>query len=294
MPRRRLPPLNALRAFEAAGRRLNFRAAAEELGVSQGAVAQQVRALEDHLGLPLFRRLARGLALTPQGAAALPDMTRAFDLLAGASERLKPRPGRVTISATPTVATRILIPRLADLREALPGIELRTIADEDLPDFDRDDVDIAIGLANPPFPPALDAQLLIVQEVIALASPRLIGGRPLPLSEPDLRGFTLLHHCQDHWPRFLGRRAPLPGPQFNMTTLALDAAVAGQGIVVACNAFAATELADGRLVRVMDNMLRADPDYYIVRKRGSRSPEAEAVWDWCVAQLTATPAFSAA
>lgn len=99
--RRTLPPLNALRAFEAAGRRLNFRAAAEELGVTQGAVAQQVRALEDQLGLRLFLRLSRGLALTAYGTGYLAEVSRAFDTLAEATGRLLDRPETVTISVTP-------------------------------------------------------------------------------------------------------------------------------------------------------------------------------------------------
>ena len=117
--RRRLPPLNALRAFEVAGRRLNFRAAADELGVTQGAVAQQVRALEDHLGIALFQRLPRGVALTPRGAAYLADVTRAFDTLGEATGQLLVRPETVTISVTPTFAARLLIPRLPQLHAAL-------------------------------------------------------------------------------------------------------------------------------------------------------------------------------
>lgn len=100
--RRKLPPLNALRAFEVSGRRLSFRAAADELGVTQGAVAQQVRALEEHLGQALFQRLPRGLALTPQGASYLTNVTRAFDTLGDATGRLLEQPDTVTISVTPT------------------------------------------------------------------------------------------------------------------------------------------------------------------------------------------------
>lgn len=284
--RRRLPPLNALRAFEVAGRRLSFRAAADELGVTQGAVAQQVRALEDHLGVTLFHRLARGLSLTQSGSACLADISRAFDLLSEATDRLSARPARVTISVTPTVATRLLIPRLASLQAELPGVDLRTIADEDLPDFDRDDVDIAIGLASPPFPAGIEAHLLLPQQVIALASPRLVPAGTPPLSDADLRALPLLHHCQDHWPQFLNQTAPLPGPQFNLTTLALDAAVAGQGVVVACRAFVDAELADGRLHQVANRVLEARPDYYLVRKR-SPAPDAalDAVWNWCLRTL---------
>ncbi len=285
-PRRRLPPLNALRAFEVSGRLLSFRAASEELGVTQGAVAQQVRALEAHMGQPLFHRLPRGLRLTAQGAAYLADVSRAFDVLGAATARLASHPRRVIISVTPTVATRLLIPRLAALQQALPGVELRTIADENLPDFTRDEVDIAIGLATPPLSPDLEARLLIAQRVIAVASPRLLAGRVLPLAVAELRDLPILHHCQDHWPAFLGQQ--LSGPRFSLTTLALDAAVAGQGVVAAAAAFIGPELADGRLVQVMPHLLRASPDYYIVRRaQGQPDPVLETVWQWCLDELAA-------
>ncbi|MBX5222975.1 LysR family transcriptional regulator [Rhizobium sp. NLR8a] len=285
--RRTLPPLNALRAFEASGRRLNFRAAAEELGVTQGAVAQQVRALEEQLGLRLFLRLARGLALTAYGTAYLADVTRAFDTLAEATGRLLDRPEMVTISATPTVATRLLIPRLAELYAALPDIDLRTVATEALSDFDRDQVDIAVRLTRPPFPANLQAQLLFRQELVAVASPHLVEGLILPLSGEDLRKLPLLHDSLDQWPAFLHSREKLPGAAFNHTTLALDAALAGQGVVLVCRAFVATDLETGRLVQVTDATATMGPDYYLVRKRSSSPRKAvDAVWDWCATRLS--------
>lgn len=284
--RRTLPSLNALRAFEVSGRRLNFRAAAEELGVTQGAVAQQVRALEDQLGLRLFQRLARGLALTAYGTAYLADVTRAFDTLAEATARLLDRPEMVTITATPTVATRLLIPRLAELYAALPDIDLRTVATEALADFDRDQVDIAVRLTRPPFPANLQAQLLFRQELVAVASPHLVKGLTLPLSGEQLRKLPLLHDSHDHWPVFLRTREKLPGAAFNHTTLALDAALAGRGVVLACRAFVMADLEAGRLVQVTDATATIGPDYYLVRKRSSSPRKAvEAVWDWCATQL---------
>jgi DNA-binding transcriptional LysR family regulator len=286
VPRRRLPPLNALRAFEVAGRRLNFRAAADELGVTQGAVAQQVRALEDHLGIALFQRLPRGVALTPRGAAYLADVTRAFDTLGEATGQLLVRPEAVTISVTPTFAARLLIPRLPQLHAALPGVELRTVATEALSDFDRDQVDIAVRLARPPFPAGLEARLLFRQEIVAIASPHLVGGMELPLSAERLRELPLLHDAHDHWPGFLRSAGKLTGPVFNQTTLALDVALAGQGVALACRAFVAADLEAGRLVRVADATMAAGADYYLVRRRTSSPAKAAgAVWDWCAANL---------
>ena len=121
-----LPPMNALRSFEVAGRRLSFRAASEELGVTQGAVAQQVRLLEDHLGQVLFTRLARGVSLTGRGAAYHTEVSRAFDILREATGQLNDVDGSVTISVTPTFATKLLIPRLSSLNAMLPGVGIRT------------------------------------------------------------------------------------------------------------------------------------------------------------------------
>ncbi|MBB2674216.1 UNVERIFIED_ORG: DNA-binding transcriptional LysR family regulator [Rhizobium esperanzae] len=285
--RRALPPLNALRAFEASGRRLNFRAAAEELGVTQGAIAQQVRALEDQLGLMLFQRLPRGLALTAQGAAYLSDVTRAFDMLGEATGRLLARPETVTISVTPTVAAKLLIPRLAELYSALPDVDLRTVATETLSDFDRDQVDIAVRLTSQAFPAALEARLLFRQELVAVASPHLVKGLTLPLSGEELCKLPLLHDSHDRWGVFLRIREKLPGAAFNHTTLALDAALAGQGVVLACRAFVAADLEAGRLVQVTDATAIIGADYFLVRKRSSSPRKAvDAVWDWCATRLS--------
>lgn len=283
--RRSLPPLNALRAFEVSGRRLSFRAAADELGVTQGAVAQQVRALEEHLGLALFQRHPRGLQLTLAGAAYLAEVTRAFDTLADATGRLLVRPDTVTISVTPTVAAKLLIPRLGDLQAALPDVELRTVATEALSDFERDQVDIAVRLTRPPFAADLEAKLLFRQDLVAVASPRLVGNVTLPLSSEQLRALPLLHDAQGHWATFLKTSSKLPGAVFNQTTLALDAAMAGQGVALACKAFVAMDLAAGRLVQVAEAGTLG-PDFYLVRKRSAPVRQSvEAVWDWCLHRL---------
>ncbi len=283
--RRSLPPLNALRAFEVSGRRLSFRAAAEELGVTQGAVAQQVRALEEHLGVVLFQRHPRGLMLTLPGAAYLADVTRAFDTLADSTSRLLARPDMVTISVTPTVAAKLLIPRLGDLQVMLPGVELRTVATEALSDFERDQVDIAVRLTRPPFAADLEARLLFRQDLVAVASPRLVAGLVPPLSLEQLRSLPLLHDAHGYWPTVLKTAQQLPGAVFNQTTLALDAAMAGQGVALACKAFVATDLAAGRLVQVAE-VGALGADFYLLRKRSAPVRKSvEAVWDWCLHRL---------
>ncbi len=288
---RKLPPLNALRAFEAAGRQRSFRAAADELNVTQGAVAQHVRGLEQHLGVALFQRLPRGLALTPPGAAYLADVSRAFDILTDSTGQLLARPNTVTISVTPTVAAKLLIPRLAEFHAALPEVELRTVATEALSDFDRDQVDIAVRMTRPPFPPDQQARLLFRQELVAVASPHLAKGLPLPLSLDQLRTLPLLHDAHDHWPAFLQSGAKLPGTVFNQTALALDAAMAGQGVALACRAFVAADLEAGRLVQVTDATATMAPDYFLVCKRTPAPRKAvQAVWEWCANRLVSPPA----
>ncbi len=282
-PRRSLPPLNALRAFEVAGRQLNFRAASEELGVSQGAVAQQVRLLEEHLGLSLFQRMPRGVALTPQGAAYLSEMTRAFDTLCKATAQLHDRADAVTISVTPTFATKILIPQLSELKAALPWVELRTIATEAVSDFDRDQVDIAVRQTRPPFASSQEAQLLFRHDLVLVASPHLLGDNNPPLTREQISRLPLLHDAQKHWPKFFGTVGTLPGAVFNQTTLALDAALAGQGVAICCRALVQADLNASRLVEICSAGFSAESDFYLVRKRSSNTRESvDAVWSWAL------------
>ncbi|RWF15024.1 MAG: LysR family transcriptional regulator, partial [Mesorhizobium sp.] len=142
----RLPSLNALRAFEVATRHLNFRLAAEELRVTQGAVAQQVRGLEAELGLKLFERQPRTLALTEAGRGYVANVRRAFELIAEATEALRPEPQHITISVTPTFASKWLIPRLPDFTAAHADIDLRIVASDRMANFQTDAVDLAVRL----------------------------------------------------------------------------------------------------------------------------------------------------
>ena len=290
MSRRALPPLNALRAFEGAGRRLNFRAAAEDLGVTQGAVAQQVRALEDHLGFALFDRLPRGLALTPRGAAYLARLSLAFDLLCEATAETQDkgvsRPQTITISVTPTFGIKLLVPRLTAFKDAIPWIDLRTLATEEVSDLDGNLVDIAVRLTRGPLPVTYEASPLFSETLIAVASPSLLEGRPRPLSREALRDLPLVHDGHCHWSRILGFAGKLPGPVFNHTALAIDAALAGHGVALCCRAFVEDDLAHGRLLRVGDVDWPSGLIYHLVRKRRkTQSAASQATWDWCTRTL---------
>lgn len=276
----RLPPLNALRAFEAASRHLNFRLAAEELGVTQGAVAQQVRGLEAVLGLKLFDRRARTIALTEPGRSYVSNISRAFELISNATDALRPEPRHLTISVTPTFASRWLIPRLPEFTEAHPDVDLRILATERVSNFQTDAVDLAVRYGRPPFGPGLDADLLFEQVVVAVASPLLIEKLGPPDEPENLKNYALLHDSHDFWPQFLD--AAFPGGsavsakniRFNQTSLAIEAAVAGQGLALASLFFVKHDLESYRLFRPFKTELRLGADYYLVSPRKSRYPAA--------------------
>lgn len=280
---RKMPPLNSLRAFVVSGRKGSFRAAADEMCVTQGAVAQQVRALEKYLGIVLFHRQPRGLALTSAGTVYLEDVTRAFNILTESTNKLMVQPNTVTISVTPTFASKLLIPYLAEFNAELPEVELRTVATESLSDFDRDQVDIMIRLTDTPFHSGLETKLLFNQELVVVASPHLVRNSILPLDTVQLQRLPLLHDTQNYWPYFLQSEVKKFGSAFNLTALALDASLAGQGVAVACRAFVTADIDAGRLVQVMDMTKTLAPSYFLVCKRTAAQRKiVRAVWDWCV------------
>ncbi|QTO44877.1 transcriptional regulator GcvA [Burkholderia latens] len=288
---RRLPPLNALRAFEAAARHLNFRLAADELGVTQGAVAQQVRHLEDVVDVQLFRRLPRGLALTRGGLEYFSSVQRALQIISDATDALGERPTVLAVSTTPSFASKWLIPRLADFSRLHPDIEVRVIADERLATFRADGVDIAIRLSKPPFPPGLVAQLLFPLDVFAVASPALLDGGA-PIRKPaDLSKHVLLHDAHDLWPEFIGklggkgRADPTTGPRFSQSLLAIDAAVAGQGIALTSEPLVERDIVEGRLRRVFDFSFPMSLGFYVVFPQANAESYAlGAMRQWLFAQ----------
>jgi LysR family glycine cleavage system transcriptional activator len=287
----RLPPLNALRAFEASARHLSFRAAADELCVTQGAVAQHVRSLEANLGIKLFERLPRRLALTDEGRAYLPNIRRAFELMADATALLRPEPLRLTISVTPSFASKWLIPRLPAFIAANPLVDLRILASENVSAFQSDGVDIAVRQGRPPFGPGLTVDLLFAHDVIAVCSPALLAAGSGLLQPAELSTQVLLHDAHNLWPGFMETALGLDmAPEakrvrFNQTSLAIDAALAGQGIALASKFLVESDLAAGRLIQPLSATLRGTADFYIVMPRRQRHPgPAEAVRRWLLSQ----------
>lgn len=197
MNRSRLPPLNPLRAFEAAARHLSVKAAAEELSVTPGAVSQMIRTLETHLGVQLFERVNRGILLTAAGRDYLPPVRNAFRQIADASQRVSGAAdsGVLTVSVTPFFASAWLVPRLAQFREACPDVDLQVVTSHALADFSRDGVDVAIrhGLGRYI---GLCSERLLTVEIVALASPELVARLGMPATPAELVGWPQLHDAE--------------------------------------------------------------------------------------------------
>ncbi|NOD62197.1 MULTISPECIES: LysR substrate-binding domain-containing protein [unclassified Ruegeria] len=280
-----LPPLNALRAFEASARHLNFRLAAEELGVTQGAVAQQVRGLEARLGDVLFDRLPRGLRLTEAGRRFHAPLRRAFRLIEEAVEELSPD-RQIILSVTPSFASKWLVPRLSDFIDSYPDISVQVDAGERLADFKSDGVDLAVRQGRAPFGSDLDAVPLFSTEFVPVCSPSIAGKVTHP---SDLLGQVLLNDTHGLWPLFLERVGVSGKPRmmsFSQTSLAIDAALSGQGIALANAPLVASELASGRLVQPLEDVLIEDLGFYIVALRKPRQPQmVEIMRNWLLSQV---------
>ncbi|WP_171240939.1 LysR substrate-binding domain-containing protein [Ruegeria sp. HKCCA5491] len=279
-----LPPLNALHAFEVAARHLNFRLAAEELGVTQGAVAQQVRGLEARLAEKLFERLPRGLALTEAGRRFHAPLRRAFRLIEEAVDELS-SDQQVVVSVTPSFASKWLVPRLPDLTDKHPDISVKIDARERLADFKGDGVDIAVRQGRAPFGAGLTSTPLFSNAFVPVCSPELAGEITRPA---DLLDHVLLNDTHGLWPLFLERLGLVGKPRvmsFSQTSLTIDAAASGQGIALAHEPLVATELASGRLERPLSDVLIEDLGFHVVSPAKPRQPELVALMkNWLLSQ----------
>lgn len=294
--RRRLPPLNALRAFEAAARHESFHDAADELGVTPGAVAQHVKALEAWLRLPLFRRLpSRGVELTQAGQRYAASVSRLLDELHEATRRLVAQDNAhvLTVSTIHSFAAQWLIPRLGAFRARNPGLDVRVVASNGLTDFAREEVDLVVRYGRGGYA-GFVSELLMEETFFPVCAPALVAGGPHPLKEPaDLVHHTLLHEDADptvpasiSWPQWLqaaGVRGvdPRRGPRFTHTFLALQAAAGGQGVAIATSVLIGDDLATGRLVRPFGPDVPSPYSYYLVcPPAAAELPKVQAFWRW--------------
>ena len=292
---RSLPPLNALRTFDAAARHQSFTRAAEELCVTQSAVSHQVKSLETELGLRLFKRERNGVAITDAGRDYLAVVRDIFERLELGTDRLlqRQRSGTITVSASPDFAAKWLVSRLGHFAEAYPEIELKLSATMHHVDFAREDVDLAIRHGDGQWPD-LDAVNLCVEELFPICSPLLLtshGG----LREPqDVLRFPLLHlDDRRSWARWLQAAdapgaAPLHGPILNHASMLIDAAIEGQGIALARTMLASSDLIARRLVRPFRMALPLKNTYWIVCPKAMRAlPKIVAFRDWLIAEVAA-------
>jgi LysR family glycine cleavage system transcriptional activator len=287
--RRRLPSLNGLRAFAAAGRRLNFRLAADDLGVTQGAIAQHIRALELDMGVKLFDRLPKSVILTEIGASYLREVLRAFEILEDATSMARADNNHLTINVTPTFATKWLLPNLREFRQLHPGIEVSILATDQMPDFKTTAVDLAVRDARPPFPDNSQHEFMFRRELISVASPQWVERYGIPKTAADLATHVLLHDMENEWPMFLKKTFGIEhvgvaqNVSFNFATLAIDAAIAGEGLAMASLLLVQKDIEAGRLVQVFPELLRSSSDYYIVAPNRSKDRLATKVaWKWLV------------
>ncbi len=289
---RRLPPLNALKAFEAAARHESFTRAADELNVTQGAVSHQVKALEAELGLQLFNRAPQKLMITEAGRDYLVVVRDALDRIAVGTERLLQRQstGSLTVSTSPNFAAKWLVHRLGRFAEMHPSIDLRVSATLHHIDFAQEDVDVAIRHGDGVWP-GLHVTRLCTEELFPVCSPRFLGGPHALRSPDDLIHHTLLHldHRQD-WSKWLDvagvTGADLSrGPILNQASMIVDAAVDGQGVALARTALVARDLISGRLVRPFALALPVAYAYWIVCPMATAElPKIVTFRDWLLGE----------
>jgi LysR family glycine cleavage system transcriptional activator len=291
-------PLQALRAFDAAARHLNMARAAEELGVTQGAISRQIKALEERLHERLFSRGPRGLRLTEAGDLLADYVRRGLDQMESGMIRIGQPRSRATlvVNAARTFAMRVLAPRIAGFVRAHPWIELRLETHRYFAQLHGADVDVAIRAGSGEWPGHV-VQALTREVMIPVCAPAL---RPAPDMPPGefLSRTVLLHYAErPHWQAWLGLAGldpalALPGPRFGETALALAAAEAGQGLAIAWGVLVADAIAAGRLVRPFATALEDGTGYHLVMTdSASRRSTVQAFAAWLRAEIASVPAL---
>ena len=281
---RRVHPLNALRAFEASARHLNFVRAAEELNVTPAAISHQVKKLEAYLGVQLFNRQSRGITLTIAGDKLLFRVSDAFDRLDAAVESLllDEGAGALTLSVAPAFAIKWLIPRLSRFKAQYPDIDVRISSSTHLADFNGDGFDAAIRLGSGDYP-GLHAEFLFNETVTPMCSPRLIEGAR-PISHPkDLTEHTLLHDDsivfgaeQTDWATWFEKagiqyQGTVSGPRFDQPNHAIQAAIDGTGVALGWRRLAGDDIAARRLIEPFSLELPMQSSFYFVYPRAFKN-----------------------
>lgn len=290
---RRLPPLSALRPFEAAARLESFSRAADELHLTHGAISRQVRALEDHVGTALFSRHGKRVTLTAAGRAFAERVRTALEEIAQAAEAVSStrRDKRLTVSVLPSFASRWLMPRLIRFMDRHPDIEVSVVATTALANFASDDVDVAIRFGKGPYPP-LVCEPFLEDEWFPVASPRIKA----PKRPEDLLRMRLIREDRDFWDDWLcaaGVQLDKPlagGPSFNDATYSIQAAARGEGIALARRSIVGDDLRDGTLRRLFKVSVKPGERYWFVSPRELADlPKVKAFRHWIKEELKAAP-----
>jgi LysR family glycine cleavage system transcriptional activator len=297
-----MPPLNALRAFEAAGRHLSITKAAAELCVTVTAVSHQVKSLEDYLEVRLFRRAGNSLFLTDAGQAFLPGLRAGFAELERAIDTLREHDcrGPLVLSVAPIFATKWLIPRLEHFRVGHPDIDVRISATLALADFERDGVDAAVRVGRGRYP-GLVSHRLFGESVVPMCSPALLKGEHALASPENLRDHVLLHFDWpaqeqvtpdwDTWLKATGVTGidATRGPRFTQPDYAMQAAAEAAGVVLGWRSLADADLDSGRLIIPFDLPLQMDVAFYLVYPEASAErPKLARFREWLLGQTVAS------
>ncbi len=289
---RRLPPLTSLRAFEAAGRHLSFTKAAAELAVTQAAISHQVKALEDHLGVTLFDRLPRRLALTKAGRAFLPAVRESFDRIDSAAAEIRQESlvTALTVRLAPSFAAKWLSPRLEDFRRHHPDVDLRLKHSNEPADFTHGDIDLAVTYGKGDWPNVV-ADPVLSLDFFPVCSPAYMDG-DIPLDNPgDLRNVTLLHDADyQNWSDWLSLAGlddidPERGTIMDDTNVLTQAAIDGLGVALGSSSFVRDHLESGRLVKPFELTLENEFAYFVVcPQEHLNKPAVRAFKEWLLAQ----------
>lgn len=286
----RLPPLTALRAFDAAARHMSFAQAAAELNVTPAALSFQIKSLEDNLGAPVFRRLNRAVELTPEGLALRTGVHEGFDLITTAwrSARRQAQSNVLTVTAGPAFTAKVLAPRLFEFAQAHPDIDLRFSASLRIMDFMRDDIDAAIrfGYGGDE---GLYSRVIMREWIAPMMTPSMASVYDTP--EKLMQAPLIFDDSVDFldpkadwamWFRAHGLVAgPLKGSHFSQADHAIDAAQAGGGVVLARSTLAAGALIDGQLVAPFDIALSTEAHFRFVCPKGHETkPQVAAFSSW--------------
>lgn len=294
----RLPPLTALRAFDAAARHMSFSKAAEELHVTPAALSFQIKSLEEHLGTPVFRRLNRAVQLTDAGKAMAAGVADGFQTLAAAwraAERTQDNQ-TLTVTAGPAFTAKWLAPRLFEFAQQHPEIALRFAASLKIMDLERDAIDVAIRFGQSA-DQGLYSVPLAEEWVCPVMTPSLAARYPTP---EDLKDAPLIFDDSiqfleprsdwEMWFRAMGITfAPTQGPRFSQADHAIDAALAGVGVVLGRRALVVKDLADGRLVAPFPTALNTGARFRFLCAKGAEDrPQIASFRNWIISEIDKT------